>query len=423
MALEDYRVDMEGCAKCSLCRFVPMEKLSGKAHSYVCPSVAKFNFTTYSGGGRLALGSAILDKRVDCDDKVLGIIYDCQMCGACDVSCKYAIDMEVIEPISELRNHCVQAGRTVPALDSVVASLENHGTMVPDAQVSRGAWAQDLEAPNYTRTATEVVFHAGCRVRSDPSLWKGAQAAVALLRHAGVDVGIGNEMELCCGGRAYHMGYRDAFVKHSKKVSKLLNGSKVKTLVTGCAECYQCFKVLYEKCGIERDFQVFHISQYLAALVKQGQLKLVREVPMTVTYHDPCYLGRLGEPYIPWSGRELPGPWRVFDPPREFMRGTYGVYEPPRELLKAVPGLRVLEMDRIKEYAWCCGAGGGVRESNPGFADWTAAERIQEARSTGASAIVTACPGCQHGLGAACTKEKGGLDVYDISEIVGQAVL
>ena len=105
------------------------------------------------------------------------------------------------------------------------------------------------------------------------------------------------------------------------------------------------------------------------------------------------------------------------------MRGTYGVYEPPRELLKSIPGLRLVEMDRIKEYVWCCGAGGGVRESNPEFADWTATGRIQEAESTGADAIVTACPGCQNGLAAAARNNGGAMQVYDIAEILGRSIL
>ena len=423
MALEDYRVDMEGCCKCSICRFVPMEKINGKAHSYVCPSVSRFNFNAYSGGGRLAMGLAILDKRVDYDDTLLKIVYDCQLCGACDVSCKYANDMDVLEPINEVRIRCVEAGQTAPALDKTIACLEKQGTMAPGSRTGRGNWAEGLDVPDYTKTDTEVVFHAGCRICFDPALWPSAQAAVRLMKQAGVNVGIGAGNEPCCTGRAYHMGYKEVFLKHATMVAELFKASRVKTLVTGCAECYHAFNVLYDKFGVKGDLQVVHVSQYLGRLIKEGKLTPAKNVSRTVTYQDPCHLGRLGEPYIHWKGRELPGPSRIFDPPREFMRGTYGVYEPPRELLKSIPGVRLVEMDRVKEYAWCCGAGGGVRESNPEFADWSAAARIQEAETTGADAIVTACPGCQHGLAAAARKEGGAMQVYDIAEILGQSIL
>ena len=140
--------------------------------------------------------------------------------------------------------------------------------------------------------------------------------------------------------------------------------------------------------------KVTHITEYLADLVEQGKLKPTKPVDMTVTYHDPCHLGRLSEPWIAWKGVQRERHMRVYDPPRVLRRGTYGVYEPPRDLLKSIPGVKLVEMDRIKEYAWCCGAGGGVRETNPEFAAWTAAERMAEAESTGAEALVTACPHC-----------------------------
>ena len=109
---------------------------------------------------------------------------------------------------------------------------------------------------------------------------------------------------------------------------------------------------------------------------------------------------------------------RVYDPPRTLRRGTHGVYEPPREILQSIPGVNLVEMDRIREYAWCCGAGGGVRESNPDFAQWTATERMNEAESTGAGALVTACPHCAQNLAGTGSD----LEVYDIVEILDKAI-
>jgi Fe-S oxidoreductase len=109
---------------------------------------------------------------------------------------------------------------------------------------------------------------------------------------------------------------------------------------------------------------------------------------------------------------------RVYDPPRVLRRGTYGVYEPPRELLRAIPGVKLVEMDRIKEYAWCCGAGGGVKETSPEFAAWTAGERLAEAESTGAEALVTACPHCAQNLAG----NGSSLKVYDVVEILDKAI-
>jgi Fe-S oxidoreductase len=422
MSLENYRVDMESCCKCSICRFVPMEQIKGYEHANVCPSVSRFNFNAYSAGGRLAMGVAKLEKRFEYDEKLLEVIYNCQVCGACDVACKYANDMDVIDPINEIRIRCVDEGQTLPALDKTIMSLEKQATMIPGARANRGNWAEGLDVRDYTKESTEVVFQAGCRTCFDKSLWKVARSTINLLKKAGVNIGIGAENEPCCGGRAYHMGYEKVFLKQAKQNADLFKKSGVKTLVTGCSECYHAFKVLYDKFDIKGDLEVLHTSEYFAHLIKEGKLKPTKEVNMTVTYHDPCHLGRLGEPYIHWKGKELPGPSRLFDPPREFMRGTYGVYEPPREVLRSIPGLKLVEMARIKEYAWCCGAGGGVRESNPEFADWTAKERVREAQTTGADALISACPGCEQGFASVTKKGGDSIMVYDIAELLDKAV-
>jgi len=145
---------------------------------------------------------------------------------------------------------------------------------------------------------------------------------------------------------------------------------------------------------------------------------------MKVTYHDPCHLGRQGEPYVPWSGKEK----KIFDqavcydPPRPRYNGAWGVYESPRDILKAIPGLELVEMERIKEASWCCGAGGGSYEAYPEFSRWTAHERIEEAMSTGADAIVTACPWCERNFLDAASGESRKMKVFDILELVQQAI-
>ena len=178
----------------------------------------------------------------------------------------------------------------------------------------------------------------------------------------------------------------------------------------------------YDKFNLIGDIEVLHTSEYFSRLIEEGKLKPNKKVATTVTYHDPCYLGRMGEPYIHWEGREIPGHIRIFDPPKEYRRGTYGVYEPPRDVLNSIPGLKIVEMDRRKEFTWCCGAGGGVRESNPEFAGWTARERILEAETTGAEAIVTACPGCEQSFRDTIKSSGSSLKIYDIIELLEKAV-
>jgi Fe-S oxidoreductase len=422
MALEDYRSDMEMCCRCSICKFVPLEKLAEMRHSCVCPSIARYNYHTYSGGGRMGLGIALLENELEYDKALLDVVYNCQTCGACDISCKYAMDMEVLEPIYETRIKTVREGHTRPALDKVIGSLRKQGTMIAGPKARRGEWARGLDVKDITREKAKVVYHVGCRTSYDKDTSKVARTAVSLLVKAGGDVGTAGENEICCGGRAYQMGYQEDFLIQAKKNMAMIKKSGARTLVTGCADGYHAFKVLYDKFGLKGDLEVLHITEYLARLIKEGKLKPVKQVRVKVTYHDPCHLGRLGEPYLHWEGKPVPGHIRIFEPPKEFRRGTYGVYEPPRDVLKSIPGLKLVEMDRIKEYAWCCGAGGGVKESNPDFAGWTAGERIGEAESTGAEAIATACPGCEQSFRDAIKASGSSLKVYDVVELLAKAV-
>jgi Fe-S oxidoreductase len=423
MGLADYQQDMETCTRCSACKFIPMENVRGLNNANVCPSIARYNFHAYSGGGRMGIGIALLEKELNYSEKLLEVVYNCQMCGACDVSCKYAMDMEVFEPISETRISCVENGLTVPIFEKMMAGFRRNGRLVQPGKTQGKSWFQGFKVKDYTRQKVDVIFHVGCRTSADESLWKVARANLALLQKAGIDVGIAGTEEKCCGGRAYYLGYKTDFLKQAEQNMKRFARSGARILVTGCAECYQAFKVLYDRFGFKGNLEVLHTTEFFERLVREGKLAPSKKMNLKVTYHDPCYLGRLGEPWIHWKGKQILGQIRLFDPPKEFRRGSYGVYDPPRELLRSIPGITLTEMDRTREYAWCCGGGGGVREYNPPFAVWTARERLKEAETTGAEALVTACPGCEKSFRDALQGQETALQVYDIAELIAKASL
>jgi Fe-S oxidoreductase len=423
MALADYQQDMETCCRCSTCKFITLENVKGVENSYICPSIARYNFHGYSGGGRIGIGIALLEKKLDYSDKLLEMVYNCQMCGGCDVSCKYAMDMEVFEPISEVRISCVENGKTLPVFDKMMEGFRRNGRLVPAAKTQSKNWFDGMKRKDFRQQKVDVIFHAGCRTSADRSLWKVAQSSLALMQKASIDVGIAGAEEQCCGGRAYYLGYKTDFLKRAEHNMKQFAQSGAKTLVTGCAECYQAYKVLYDRFGFTGNLEVLHTTEYFTRLIREGKLIPSRKINLNVTYHDPCYLGRLGEPWIHWKGKQIPGQIRLFNPPREFRRGSYGVYAPPRELLKSLPGLTLTELDRTREYAWCCGAGGGVKESNPDFAAWTADIRLKEAEATGAEALITACPGCEKSFTNALKNRGSSIQIYDIIELLAKAAL
>jgi Fe-S oxidoreductase len=324
--------------------------------------------------------------------------------------------------ILELRAKLVEDGQCLPQHKAMIDSFRKEGNTLSKPKADRGKWAEGLDVKRSNKEKAEVVFHAGCQFSYDEELQKAARAAVTLLKNAGVDISIMDEKETCCGTRAYTMGYRREFTKSAASHIEAWTEAGVKKVVTSCSDCYYGFKRLYPKAGSK--FEVLHTVEFIDRLIKEGKIKFTQRIPMTVTYHDPCHLGRQGEPYVPWNGveKKIRNQVVVYEPRRPRYNGAWGVYDPPRNVLRSIPGLELVEMERIREYAWCCGAAGGVREAYPDFAKWTATERIEEAKSTGAEAIVSACPWCERNFIDAIHTLAEKMKVLDVVELVQQAM-
>jgi Fe-S oxidoreductase len=424
MALEDYRGNMQRCTRCSYCKWVLWDHLKSWRFAKGCPSIGYNNFQSYSAGGRLAVALSLLDGMINYTDGVLDIVYQCQMCGACDVACKICrYDMEPLATLHELRARLVEDGQLLPMHMFIIDNLKKEDTMIAGkVKADRGKWAEGLNIKDLTKEKAEVAFHAGCRLSYDEELSKIAKAAVTLFKNAGVDIGIMGKEENCCGGRAYEIGYKGEFSKYATNNIEAWTNAGVKTLVTSCSDGYWAFKRLYPEMGCK--IEVLHTVELIERLIKEGKLKFTKTIPKIVTYHDPCHLGRQGEPYIPWKGVEkrIYGQMLVHEPKKPRFNGANGIYDSPRTIINSIPGLELVEMERIRENAWCCGAGGGVIDTYPELCSWTVTERIEEARATGAEAIVTACPWCERNFIDAIEKDGIKMKVYDIMEVVQQAI-
>ena len=424
MALEDYRGNMQRCTRCSYCKWVLWDHLKSWRFAKGCPSIGYNNFQSYSAGGRLAVALSLLDGTINYTDGVLDIVYQCQMCGACDVACKICrYDMEPLATLHELRARLVEDGQLLPMHMFIIDNLKKEDTMIAGkVKADRGKWAEGLNIKDLTKEKAEVAFHAGCRLSYDEELSKVAKAAVTLFKNAGVDIGIMGKEENCCGGRAYEIGYKGEFSKYATNNVEAWTNAGVKTVVTSCSDGYWAFKRLYPEMGCK--IEVLHTVELIERLIKEGKLKFTKTIPKVVTYHDPCHLGRQGEPHIPWKGVEkrIYGQMLVHEPRKPRFNGANGIYDSPRTIINSIPGLELVEMERIRENAWCCGAGGGVIDTYPDLCSWTVAERIEEARATGAEAIVTACPWCERNFIDAIEKSDIKMKVYDIMEVVQQAI-
>ncbi len=413
MALVDNLRDMEGCSRCSSCKWVPFNQIKSWRFAKNCPSITKHNLHAYSGSGKMIMGMSMITGRSELNESIANIVYSCQLCGACDTACKvYRDDIDLTDVLLALRAYCVEGGELLPEHMMMIDALKKEDNVFGEPKAKRGDWAEGLKVKDVGKDQAEVLFHAGCRYSYDADLWETVRGAVKLLTSSGVDVGIAGANEACCGGRAYELGYQGDSENFMDDMLSRVKASGASVLVTACSDCYAAFNYLYPRTHKDLGVEVYHITQYLEKLADEGKLRFGKNIPKVVTYHDPCHLGRKGEAYTgDWKEDKLLRPMNLK------RTGKKGVYDAPRNLIEAIPGLELTEMERIKGYAWCCGAGGGVLEAFPEFANWTAMERIEEALSTGAEALVTSCPWCLRMFRDAVEESSAGIEVYDLTEL------
>ena len=425
MALEDLRAIATRCSRCSYCKWIPFAHVKSWRFAKGCPSIEYNKFQSYSASGRLCASLSLLEERSSYfDEGLVDVVFKCMMDGCCDIACKVnRYDFEPVEVMRQLRFKMIDNGcfpfQDIPLIDN----LRKEDNMMMKPKADRDKWAAGLDVKDLTREKAEVVFHAGCRFSFDEDLWKVPRAVVDLFKFAGVDFGIMGRDENCCGGRLCDMGYRGEFIKYAENNRDAWTTAGVKTVVTGCSDCYHAFNRLYPE-ELDFKFEVLHITQYLERLISEGKIKFTKTVPMTVTYHDPCHLGRRGEAHVPWKGeqKKIRGQVLVWEPRKPRYNGALGVYDTPRNVLKSIPGIQLVEMERNREYAWCCGAGAGVRERYPDFSEWSAGERIEEAKATEAEAIVSACPHCERNFTDIVNEKGESIKVYDVVDLVRKAI-
>jgi len=419
MTLADYQQMMDRCVRCSKCKFLDGILVKSKQYSTICPSIERYNLHAYSGGGRVIMANAIQRGRAEFSDEMLDALYRCTNCGACEVACKMYYDIEPNEVIHELRVAAVESGvGPMPKHKKYIDLVERTHNPYGESPMNREAWLPD-----------------GVRVdeRSDTIYWVGctaalrrqeiAQATARILNAAHEPFALLGSDEYCCGSPVYRVGDRSRAIEIMKENVERFKQHGVKRIITSCAGCYNMLKVEYPR-FVDLDIEVVHISQLMESLLADGKLRLTREVPMKVTYHDPCHLGRMAEPYEKWEGQMVEVLALVYmaDPPKPVRTGGHGVYDAPRNVLKQIPGVELVEMERIREYAYCCGAGGGVKAAYPDFAVWTAKNRMEEAESTGAQALVSCCPFCSTNFHDGIEERGSQMEYYDLTELVAKSI-
>ncbi len=409
MSLTDLRWDVDNCARCSMCKWVdPWEQKSGK-YSKICPAVSRYYFDAYSSQGKMDIARAVMegDDTVWSSDGLADIVYHCTLCGACDIMCKRSRDMEPLQVFKKLREKIWKSGKAPKSLHAVSKGLLNYDNVWMQPRSRRAKWAKGLDLIDASKEQVDVLLFVGCTYAYQQQFKDVIGKIGKALTKTGDRIGILGDQEKCCASPLEKIGDSENFVQIASSNIEQINSTGAKAVVTPCAGCYGTIKAEYKRVSdgqdLEMKFEVLHITEYLEQALDEGRLKTKRDSKMKVTYHDPCHLGRLSEPPIPWSG--VRGPYGRCEPAKPICRGATGIYDSPRDLIQSIPGVELVEMERIRENSWCCGAGGGVRTTDPDFAQWAAEQRIEEAMDSGAEALVTSCPWCEQNLSDA-SKER-----------------
>lgn len=420
MVLEDYIYDIEMCVRCSLCKWVNPWDVKSARFAKICPSNAKFLWDAYLAQGRMDISKGLLKKGTRKilyeSPKLAEIVFACMLCGGCDINCKRNRDLEILEVLKELRFRLVEDGiGPMPKHLAFGESVEKNHNPYNEPHQQRLDW---LPRGSHVPDKAEIIYFVGCT--SSYRELEIARATFNILKAAKVDFGIMHPNEWCCGSPLMRTGQKSLALQLIEHNVESIENTGAKKVLTSCAGCYSMLKTEYPKYA-DINFEIIHSIELVKELLDQGKLDLVpKKAPVKVTYHDPCHLGRLSEPYIPWEGKRIE--YGELVPPKDFRRGTHGVYEPPRTVINKIPSLELVEMERIKEYAWCCGAGGGVRSAFQDFSLWVSSERIEEAMQTDAELLLTCCPFCKRNLKDAASNMQGKLEVLDIVEIIADSL-
>ncbi|MGH3438219.1 MAG: (Fe-S)-binding protein [Sciscionella sp.] len=336
------------------------------------------------------------------------VLWSCTSCGACVEQCP--VDIEHVDHIVDMRRYQVLIESEFPTeLGTLFKNLENKGNPWGQNNSERMDWAKDLdfEVPvceGELDDDVEYLFWIGCSGAFDDNAKKTVRATAELLHIAGVNYAVLGKGETCTGDPARRSGNEFLFQMMATETTDTLNGvfgerePARRKIVTTCPHCMNTLGREYPQLG--GDYEVIHHSQLLNRLVRAGKLTPVKPVDgsgQEVTYHDPCYLGRHNK-----------------------------VYDAPRELVGS-SGPNVTEMPRHADRSLCCGAGGARMWMEEKIGKRINLERVDEAISTGAKTIATACPFCRvmisDGLTQRQSEDQGtDVSVQDVSQLLLDSV-
>ena len=351
-------------------------------------------FDHYTSRGRNTIAKYLLEEVLEYNsDMAEDVIYRCLGCKACEEICKPKLlpgmkGLENMKIIRAMREDCWNLSLVPNKLKDVCKKIMHPNFKNPFGldKEDRSDWAEELDIPK----KADVLYFAGCAAAYQNQ--NTPEAVIKIFKEAGQEVAFLGNDELCCGHQLIWIGAVEDARKNARELIIKIKETKAKKVVFSCAACYNTFKNDYKSIGIDVPFKVEHISTTFSRLLKKLNLK--NKFEKEVTYHDPCHLGRYANEY-----------------------------KNPRKIIEKV-GANLIEMERNKKYAWCCGAGsGGTCIINyPELNDSIRSKRIKEAQETETKTLITACPMCLKNLRDAAFANDIEMDFYDLPNLIAKVL-
>ncbi|UCG69767.1 MAG: (Fe-S)-binding protein [Thermoplasmata archaeon] len=374
--------DMYSCLQCGYC-------------TSICPMFEQLGWESASPRGKIfylkqlsqrSFWDTILRREIEVSDDFITRMFQCTGCGACEEVCH--VNIKLHEFWKKVKEWLFEEGLiSIEAHKKVHERIHDFKNPFAEPPENRGNWLPD----DITLSKNpEVVFFTGCT-----EAYRKQEMAITtarLLSKLNVPFTILGPEEWCCGSICINTGQIDYIKEYATHNVNSIKSTDAKILVAACAGCYNTIKNEYPKIIGDLPFELYHVSEYLEKLIKEGKLKFSKRMEKTVTFHDSCHLGR-----------------------------GAGVFDAPRNVIKSIPGINFVEMVRNRELSRCCGAGCGCVAAFKPIAVSLALERVLEGERAGADIIITTCPFCNLNLNNVA-KDNGLIKTMDVVQLAYEAL-
>ncbi len=407
--IEDFtwkqKLDMFTCTECGRCREVCPTHLTGKP---LTPKgfMVDLRNALYTDADALidadaGRGDGSAEKALAARTPLIGgwideeTIWACTTCRYCEHACPVGITY--VDKITDLRRHLVLEKSEFPKeAQTAFNGMERQGNPWNLAASDRAAWTKELPFPVLTMAEAgdakvDVLFWVGCAGSYEDRGKRVSRSLALLLHEAGVTFAILGTEETCTGDAARRLGNEYLFQTLAQQNVETMKGYGVTKIVTNCPHCFNTLANEYPDFGGK--FEVMHGTELVSRLVTEGRIRLVNGKARSISFHDPCYLGRHN-----------------------------GIYDAPRELLNAIPGIQLKELPRSRANGMCCGAGGGRMWLEETIGARVNQSRFAEIEANGTDAVGVSCPFCMVMLGNAKTELAGRTEAYDVLELAARAL-